>query len=173
MRSSIECRILQKNRCSLKSTYGVLVLCFCIFLLYHTTNVYGAYKAYELRILCNGKTSVVVASMAPKEYIAYHGGIVAIQSVEQLLYWLCPGDTSNFKKICPKPEMVNPKLRKGEKVKVNLKDDPFDGTEGTVVTGMYSSILAENVYGVDLTDGVYVIFGEDAIQPANQKELKK
>ena len=46
--------------------------------------------------------TIVVSSLNPVSYIAYNGGANLIE-IDLLRTWVCPGNTSSFKGICPSP----------------------------------------------------------------------
>lgn len=53
---------------------------------------------------------LVTSTMDPVTYQSYHGGESAID-VDLVRTWTCPGDTSQFKPLCPSPLEV---MEKGE-----------------------------------------------------------
>ncbi|MDH4120386.1 MAG: hypothetical protein OEV94_01600 [Deltaproteobacteria bacterium] len=135
------------------------------------------YRAYELEVadlhecrmkkLEKCKTWVVQTSMAPDLYQRTHGGVYRI-GVVLLATWMCYGDTSDFKAVCPRPQPVNPKYQPGQKVKVKLKKHVTEGWRGDVEVSYYQRDIRSNVYGVRFPDRrmVYARYYEKDLESA-------
>lgn len=63
------------------------------------------YRAFELVITdpTSGQERVVISNMNPGEY-RRHRPVKLTEKVTYRATWMCRGNTSNFKPICPKPE---------------------------------------------------------------------
>ncbi|NJM10079.1 MAG: hypothetical protein HC883_04110 [Bdellovibrionaceae bacterium] len=66
---------------------------------------HAEYRAFELVIAnpTTGQERVVVSTLDPRQYRHYH----PVKLEEQVTYrstWMCKGNTSGQKPICPKPE---------------------------------------------------------------------
>lgn len=78
---------------------------FWIAVLFHFTAAQAEYRAFELVITdpTTGQERIVISSMNPFEYRRFH----PVKIDEQVTYratWMCKGNTSHFKPVCPKPE---------------------------------------------------------------------
>lgn len=75
------------------------------------------YRVFQYYIKSQNKYSMdreaylITSTMDPVTYQAYHGGADSID-VDLVRTWNCPGDTSQFKSICPSPLEV---MEKGQK----------------------------------------------------------
>lgn len=67
--------------------------------------VLGEYRAYELRITntATGVTRTVASTLDNLQYPTYHP-LQASEIIEYVDSWMCYGNTSNFRAICPKPD---------------------------------------------------------------------
>ena len=73
-------------------------------LLIQTPHAKAEYRAFELVIYnaTSGQERIVVSSLDPRQYQHYY----PVRLDEQVTYrqtWMCRGNTSNYKSICPKP----------------------------------------------------------------------
>ncbi|HUJ73756.1 MAG TPA: hypothetical protein VL359_02815 [bacterium] len=138
------------------------------------------YRAYELEVAdvldcrlnkrtqCN--TSRLVTAMSPELYVSANGGPERT-AVVLLATWMCRGDTSDFREVCPRPPARKPKFQPGEQVRVKLKHHITDGWSGKVELAYYQQSVGSNVYGVRFADrqNVYERYFEkdlEALQPA-------
>jgi hypothetical protein len=79
------------------------------------SNSQAEYRAYQYIVKNKINTAndqpnghIIVSTLNPVSYIAYHGGRQMLQ-VDLLRTWMCPGDTSYKKDICPSPYGQLPK----------------------------------------------------------------
>ena len=78
---------------------------------------FAEYRVFQFYVKSQNKYSMdrqaylVTSTMDPVTYQAYHGGESAINT-DLVRTWTCPGDTSQFKEICPSPLEV---MEKGSK----------------------------------------------------------
>lgn len=91
--------------------YPKLTLFLNLFFLIFSTQLKAEYRAYQYMVssligLKNSsqipKSYLITSTLDPISYIKYHGGIQRIRLVP-LRTWMCPGDTSGFKRICSHP----------------------------------------------------------------------
>jgi hypothetical protein len=115
------------------------------------------YRAYELEVVDRVECAmnkrptcprtVVKTSMSPEAYAGVHGGDARI-GVVLLATWMCSGDTSGYRDICPRPQPRNPKFAVGETVRIGLHNHITEGWQGRVELVYYQQSLRANVYGV-------------------------
>ncbi|PJB52825.1 MAG: hypothetical protein CO099_10535 [Bdellovibrio sp. CG_4_9_14_3_um_filter_39_7] len=72
--------------------------------------VYQYYVKSQNRYSMDREAYLITSTMNPVTYQAYHGGADSID-IDLVRTWSCPGDTSQFKKICPSPLEV---MEKGQ-----------------------------------------------------------
>jgi hypothetical protein len=108
-----------------------------------------------------------VTAMSPDLYIQSNGGEERI-GVVVLATWICYGDTSEFRAICPMPAPRSPKFKAGDEVQVRLKKHITMGWKGKVELAYFADSLGANVYGVRFADrkNVYARYFEKDLQPA-------
>ena len=75
------------------------------------------------------RTARVLTSMSPDVYVQTNGGDGRI-GVQLLATWMCYGDTSGFREVCPRPPPRNAKFNPGEEVRVALKKHISEGWRG-------------------------------------------
>ena len=119
--------------------------------------VHAEYRAYELEVtdildcrinkLEKCKRHKVPTAMSPDLYMRTHGGQERI-GVILLATWMCRGDTSRFRPVCPRPTARKPKYAVGDQVRVRLEEHITEGWEGTVEVTYYQRSVNGNVYGV-------------------------
>ncbi len=119
------------------------------------------YRAYDLEVIdildCrlnkleSCKRVRVKTAMDPDLYTRTHGGEQRI-GVVMLATWICRGDTSNFKDVCPTPAPRKPKFSMGDEVRINLKKHITEGWRGKVEVAYYQRSVNSNVYGVRFAD---------------------
>lgn len=86
-------------------------LIFFLFFLTYTNNLFGEYRVYQYIVKSkfdnaeNKNASIVLDTLDPVSYVAYHGGSELI-SVELVRSWMCKGTTSNQKEYCASPYEV-------------------------------------------------------------------
>ena len=62
--------------------------------------------------------------------------------------WICYGDTSLYKIVCPTPKAINPSFQKGDRVQIVLKKHLTDQWFGVIENSFFRPGLRSNVYGV-------------------------
>jgi hypothetical protein len=140
------------------------------------------YRAYELEVVDKVECKLnerktcerfrVNTAMSPDAYARLHGGAVRI-GVQLMATWMCYGDTSYYKPVCPRPPGRKPKFGAGDTVKVQLRKHITEGWNGTVELVYFQASLAANVYGVRFADrqNVYArYFEKDLAKPTPQQE---
>ena len=85
-----------------------LILIFTILFSHSATSEYRAYQymVKSIETLPDKESvisSIVVSTLAPVSYVAYHGGNQST-TINLLNSWICPGDTSQ-KNICSSPQI--------------------------------------------------------------------
>jgi hypothetical protein len=135
------------------------------------------YRAYELEVVdvidCKlnkreqCRSARVTTSMSPDLYVQANGGTERMNTVV-LATWMCYGDTSGYREICPRPAPRNPKFNAGDEVKIALKKHITQGWRGKVEVVYYAENLKSNVYGVRFADRkrVYARYFERDLEKA-------
>lgn len=110
---------------------------------------YGEYRAYELEIFdkFQKKSEIIITTFSPSDYILLNGGSQRIGVIIRAS-WICYGDTSDYKKVCPQPKPINPKFQVGDQVKIELKHHVTDNWIGKIENSFYRPDIKSNVYGV-------------------------
>ena len=135
------------------------------------------YRAYELEVVdlfdCRlNKREVcrsgrITTALDPQQYLVTHGGSYHI-GVLMLATWMCYGDTSSFKAVCPRPPANKPKFSVGDDVQIALDKHITDGWRGKVEVAYYQHSVRSNVYGVRFPDRrqVYARYFEKDVRKA-------
>jgi len=124
------------------------------------------YRAYQLEVVdlydcrinkretCH--SAQVTTAFDPQQYLITHGGPYHI-GVLMLATWMCYGDTSYYKLVCPRPPPRKPKFKVGDDVVITLQKHITEGWHGKVEVAYYQASVRSNVYGVRFPDrrGVY------------------
>ena len=78
-------------------------------LLLSTTTVFAEYRAYELEVFDRiaNTSRKVITSFSPSDFIQVNGGPQRTGIIIRAS-WICYGDTSLYKKVCPTPKAINP-----------------------------------------------------------------
>ena len=135
------------------------------------------YRAYELEVVdtldCRlnkrekCRSARVTTAMSPDLYVQSNGGEDRISTVV-LATWMCYGDTSQYRDICPRPGPRSPKFNAGDEVRVMLKKHITEGWLGKVELIYRDDLLGANVVGVRFADrkNVYArYFEKDLAKP--------
>ncbi len=138
----------------------------------------GEYRAYELEVVDRYECAInkrktckrfqVRTSMAPGTYSRTHGGDARI-GVVMLATWMCRGDTSRFRQVCPRPQPQKPKFAVGDTVRIRLEKHITEGWLGKVELAYYQHSIRANVYGVRFADRQNVFaryFEKDLVKAA-------
>ena len=152
------------------------LICTALALVAGAGGALAEYRAYELEVTdlldCRinkrekCKRFQVRTSMAPDLYVRTHGGQDRIGTI-LLATWMCRGDTSGFRSVCPRPPARKPKFSVGDEVEILLDQHITQGWRGRVEIVYYQRSVASNVYGIRFPDRqeVYARYFE--------KDLKK
>jgi len=89
---------------------------FILIPLLFTTTLEARYRAYKLSIkdTVSGEKYQVVTSLPPEVYIMYYEANRAFRTTTVVSTWMCWGNTSYLKPICPNPRDEDN----------NIKDNP-------------------------------------------------
>ena len=127
-----------------------IIKCLAIvFFLFASNSAYSEYRAYELEVFDHiTKTSrKLITSFSPSDFIQVNGGPQRIGIIIRAS-WICYGDTSLNKKVCPMPKPINPQFKKGDQVQIVLKKHLTDQWFGVIENSFFRPGLRSNVYGV-------------------------
>ncbi len=127
------------------------------------------YRAYELEVFdrVEQRREIVTTTFSPSDYILIHGGAQRIGVIIRAS-WMCWGDTSKFKKVCPPPPPISPRFQVGDQVQIILKKHITDQWIGKVENIFYRPDLRSNVYGVRFPEkkNLYTRYYEANLQSA-------
>jgi len=138
---------------------------------------HAEYRAYELEVTdildCKlnkrekCRTTDVITSMDPELYVQSNGGGQRI-GAQMLATWMCYGDTSGFRDVCPRPPARNAKFAVGDEVRVTLQKHITFGWTGKVEIAYFQDDIQSNVYGVRFPDRLnsYVRYFEKDLEKA-------
>jgi hypothetical protein len=115
------------------------------------------YRAYELEVVdlydCRAnkrdpcRSTRLATALDPEQYLLTHGGPYHV-GVLLLATWMCYGDTSTFRGVCPRPIAREPRFEPGETVRIGLEKHITEGWRGQVEVAYYQASVRSNVYGV-------------------------
>ena len=120
-----------------------------VFLLLSSSAGFAEYRAYELEVFDRivNTSRKVITSFSPSDFIQVNGGPQRIGIIIRAS-WICYGDTSLHKKVCPMPKAINPRFQEGERVQIVLKKHLTDQWLGVIENSFFRPGLRSNVYGV-------------------------
>ena len=120
-----------------------------ILFLMSTSMLFAEYRAYELEVFerITNTSRKVITSFSPSDFIQVNGGPQRIGIIIRAS-WICYGDTSLYKKVCPTPKAINPRFQKGDRVQIVLKKHLTDQWLGVIENSFFRPGLRSNVYGV-------------------------
>ena len=127
---------------------------FSLVLLLLSSSVgFAEYRAYELEVFDRivNTSRKVITSFSPSDFIQVNGGPQRIGIIIRAS-WICYGDTSLHKKVCPMPKAINPRFQEGERVQIVLKKHLTDQWLGVIENSFFRPGLRSNVYGVRFTE---------------------
>ena len=135
----------------MKSKFNLCL--FQILFLLSVNSVFAEYRAYELEVfdVIANTSRRVITSFSPSDFIQVNGGPQRTGVIIRAS-WICYGDTSLYKKVCPQPKAVNPRFQPGERVQIVLKKHLTDQWIGVVENSFFRPGLRSNVYGVRFTE---------------------
>ena len=124
-----------------------------VFLLLSSSAAFAEYRAYELEVFDRivNTSRKVITSFSPSDFIQVNGGPQRIGIIIRAS-WICYGDTSLNKKVCPMPKAINPRFQEGERVQIVLKKHLTDQWLGVIENSFFRPGLRSNVYGVRFTE---------------------
>ena len=126
---------------------------FQMLFLLSVNSVFAEYRAYELEVfdVIANTSRRVITSFSPSDFIQVNGGPQRTGVIIRAS-WICYGDTSLYKKVCPQPKAVNPRFQPGERVQIVLKKHLTDQWIGVVENSFFRPGLRSNVYGIRFTE---------------------
>ena len=131
--------------------------------------VLAEYRAYELEVFDHiTKTSrKIITSFSPSDFIQVNGGPQRIGIIIRAS-WICYGDTSLNKKVCPSPKAINPLFQEGDRVQIVLKKHLTDKWFGVIENSFFRPGLRSNIYGVRFPDrgNLYTRYYESNLKKA-------
>ena len=124
-----------------------------VFLLLSSSAAFAEYRAYELEVFDRivNTSRKVITSFSPSDFIQVNGGPQRIGIIIRAS-WICYGDTSLHKKVCPMPKAINPRFQEGDRVQIVLKKHLTDQWLGVIENSFFRPGLRSNVYGVRFTE---------------------
>jgi hypothetical protein len=124
-----------------------------IFFLLSASTLFAEYRAYELEVFDRivNTSRKVITSFSPTDFIQVNGGPQRIGIIIRAS-WICYGDTSLYKKVCPTPKAINPRFQQGDRVQIVLKKHLTDQWLGIIENSFFRPGLRSNVYGVRFTE---------------------
>ena len=143
---------------------------FTLVLLLLSSSVgFAEYRAYELEVFDRvvNTSRKVITSFSPSDFIQVNGGPQRIGIIIRAS-WICYGDTSLHKKVCPMPKAINPRFQEGERVQIVLKKHLTDQWLGVIENSFFRPGLRSNVYGVRFTErgNLYTRYYESNLKKA-------
>ena len=124
-----------------------------VLLLLSSSAGFAEYRAYELEVFDRivNTSRKLITSFSPSDFIQVNGGPQRIGIIIRAS-WICYGDTSLHKKVCPMPKAINPRFQEGERVQIVLKKHLTDQWLGVIENSFFRPGLRSNVYGVRFTE---------------------
>ena len=140
-----------------------------VLLLLSSSVGFAEYRAYELEVFDRIVNTYrkVITSFSPSDFIQVNGGPQRIGIIIRAS-WICYGDTSLHKKVCPMPKAINPRFQEGERVQIVLKKHLTDQWLGVIENSFFRPGLRSNVYGVRFTErgNLYTRYYESNLKKA-------
>jgi hypothetical protein len=140
-----------------------------VFLLLSSSAAFAEYRAYELEVFDRivNTSRKVITSFSPSDFIQVNGGSQRIGIIIRAS-WICYGDTSLYKKVCPMPKAINPRFQDGDRVQIVLKKHLTDQWLGVIENSFFRPGLRSNVYGVRFTErgNLYTRYYESNLKKA-------
>ena len=140
-----------------------------LFFLLSSTAVVAEYRAYELEVFdrISNTSRKLITSFSPSDFIQVNGGPQRIGIIIRAS-WICYGDTSLYKKVCPIPKAINPRFQQGDRVQIVLKKHMTDQWLGVIENSFFRPGLRSNVYGVRFAErgNLYTRYYESNLKKA-------
>ncbi len=116
-------------------------------------SAWAEYRAYELEVFdrTTQMSEKIITSFSPADYVLTHGGPDRIGIIIRAS-WICYGDTSRRKKVCPVPKPINPRYKDGDRVQVMLDKHLTHQWVGVVENSFFRPELRSNVYGIRFSE---------------------
>ena len=118
-------------------------------ILFTSFSAFAEYRAYELEVFdhITNTSRKLITSFSPSDFIQINGGPHRIGIIIRAS-WICYGDTSLNKKVCPIPKAIHPRFQEGDRVQIILKKHLTDQWLGVIENSFFRPGLRSNVYGV-------------------------
>jgi len=140
-----------------------------VLLLLSSRVAFAEYRAYELEVFDRivNTSRKVITSFSPSDFIQVNGGPQRIGIIIRAS-WICYGDTSLHKKVCPMPKAINPRFQEGDRVQIVLKKHLTDQWLGVIENSFFRPGLRSNVYGVRFAErgNLYTRYYESNLKKA-------
>ena len=140
-----------------------------IFFLFSTNLALAEYRAYEFEVFDRiaNTSRRVITSFSPSDFIQVNGGPQRTGVIIRAS-WICYGDTSLYKKVCPQPKAINPSFQPGDRVQIVLKKHLTDQWIGVIENSFFRPGLRSNVYGVRFAErgNLYTRYYESNLKKA-------
>ena len=125
------------------------------------------YRAYELEVFDRiaNTSRLVITTFSPSDFVQVNGGPQRTGVIIRAS-WICYGDTSLHKKVCPQPKAINPRFKPGDRVQIVLKKHLTDQWIGVIENSFFRPGLRSNVYGVRFAErgNLYTRYYESNLQ---------
>tara|TARA_Y100000996_G_C22176504_1_gene500888 strand:- start:49 stop:507 length:459 start_codon:yes stop_codon:yes gene_type:complete len=132
-------------------------------------SAFSEYRAYELEVFdhITNTSRKIITSFSPSDFIQVNGGPQRIGIIIRAS-WICYGDTSLNKKVCPTPKAINPRFQDGDRVQIVLKKHLTDKWFGVIENSFFRPGLRSNIYGVRFPDrgNLYTRYYESNLKKA-------
>ena len=132
-------------------------------------SAFAEYRAYELEVFDRiaNTSRRVITSFSPSDFIQVNGGPQRTGVIIRAS-WICYGDTSLYKKVCPQSKAFNPRFLPGDSVQIVLKKHLTDQWIGVIENSFFRSGLRSNVYGVRFAErgNLYTRYYESNLKKA-------
>ena len=132
-------------------------------------SAFSEYRAYELEVFdhITNTSRKIITSFSPSDFIQVNGGPQRIGIIIRAS-WICYGDTSLNKKVCPTPKPINPRFQEGDRVQIVLKKHLTDKWLGVIENSFFRPGLRSNIYGVRFPDrgNLYTRYYESNLKKA-------
>ena len=132
-------------------------------------SAFSEYRAYELEVFdhITNTSRKIITSFSPSDFIQVNGGPQRIGIIIRAS-WICYGDTSLNKKVCPTPKAINPRFQEGDRVQIVLKKHLTDKWFGVIENSFFRPGLRSNVYGVRFAErgNLYTRYYESNLKKA-------
>ena len=132
-------------------------------------SAFSEYRAYELEVFdhITNTSRKIITSFSPSDFIQVNGGPQRFGIIIRAS-WICYGDTSLNKKVCPTPKTINPLFQDGDRVQIVLKKHLTDKWFGVIENSFFRPGLRSNIYGVRFPDrgNLYTRYYESNLKKA-------